>query len=423
MLRFTEGSSFWTLPALPDYHNPAFFRSRVLRLLLAFALPVAAQAQFTYTTNNGAITLKAYTGSGGAVVIPDQVNGLPVTSIGVQALAQSPSLVTSVTIPDSVTNIARSAFPTCFNLTNVIMSTNVIAVGDYAFYAAHKLRSITFPNSLISLGASAFASCDSLTNAVLGESLTSIRDHAFDSCTNLLSISIPPGVTNIGIAAFFLCQHLTNFTIGSNVLTIASQAFEGCERLTSGLVPAAVNNIGDYAFYNCFSLTNLTLPDGLTNIGNYTFSYCTGLPNLVFPQGLVNVGGSAFLLCTNVTAFFFRGDAPTLGSGAFFADQKATVYYLPGTTGWGPTFGGLPTMLWLPQVETSGSGFGVKTNQFGFTLNWANGMSVVVEACTNIANPVWLPVATNVISGGSSYFVDPGWSKYPRQFYRLRSAF
>ncbi len=62
------------------------------------------EAQFQFTTNNGTITITAYNGTGGAVSIPSQTNGYPVTSIGFQAFAQSPSHVTSVTIPDSVTN-------------------------------------------------------------------------------------------------------------------------------------------------------------------------------------------------------------------------------------------------------------------------------------------------------------------------------
>ena len=55
---------------------------RILPLLLLLMLPAAVQAQdFTYTTNNGAITITGYTGPGGAVTIPDMINGLPVTSI------------------------------------------------------------------------------------------------------------------------------------------------------------------------------------------------------------------------------------------------------------------------------------------------------------------------------------------------------
>jgi formylglycine-generating enzyme required for sulfatase activity len=97
----------------------------------------------------------------------------------------------------------------------------------------------------------------------------------------------------------------------------------------------------------------------------------------------------------------------------------STVYYLPGTTGWGSTFGGLPTALWRPLVETSGADLGVRTNQFGLNIAWASGQTVVVEACTNLANPIWSPVKTNTLSDGSSYFSDPQWTNYIRRFYRV----
>ena len=50
---------------------------KLLPLLLLLALPAAVQAQYTDTTNNGTITITGYTGSGGAVTIPDTINGLP----------------------------------------------------------------------------------------------------------------------------------------------------------------------------------------------------------------------------------------------------------------------------------------------------------------------------------------------------------
>jgi len=109
----------------------------------------------------------------------------------------------------------------------------------------------------------------------------------------------------------------------------------------------------------------------------------------------------------------------------FEGAYNVTVYYLAGTTGWRPMFGSRPTMLWKPQVppqvQTSDANLGVRTNQFGFTINGASGMIVVVEACTNLANPTWTPLQTNTLSGDSFYFSDPQWTNYPARFYRLRS--
>ena len=81
---------------------------------------------------------------------------------------------------------------------------------------------------------------------------------------------------------------------------------------------------------------------------------------------------------------------------------------------------GLPTVLWNPQVQNDAS-FGVQTNQFGFNITGSSNLVIVVEACTNLANPVWQPVQTNTLTGGSSYFSDPQWTNYPARFYRLRS--
>jgi hypothetical protein len=117
-----------------------------------------------------------------------------------------------------------------------------------------------------------------------------------------------------------------------------------------------------------------------------------------------------------------EGSAPSLGgTNVFLYDNSVTVYYLPGTTGWGTNFAGVPTALWTPQVLTNNSIFGVQTNEFGFDVSWASGMSVVVEVSTDLVKGVWSPLATNTITGGSFYFSDPQWTNYSSRFYRVRS--
>ena len=91
-----------------------------------------------------------------------------------------------------------------------------------------------------------------------------------------------------------------------------------------------------------------------------------------------------------------------------------------GTTGWGATFGGAPTALWKPQMQ-SGAGFGVQTNRFGFNVNWASGMVVVVEARTNLSSGAWIQLQTNTLTSDLFYFSDPARTNYPGRFYRLHS--
>jgi hypothetical protein len=320
--------------------------TRKLILALAWlALPLLAQAQFTFTTNSGAITITGCTGSGGAVVIPAATNGYPVIGIGNSAFEGNLNM-TSVTIPDSVTNIGFEAFNSCDGLTNV-----------------------TIPNSVASIG-----------------------NEAFINCYGLMSVTIGDGVTSIG-----------------------SSAFHNCHTLTSVTIPNSVVAIGNGAFLFCTSLRSVTIPNSVTSIGQGAFGACYSLTSIIIPASLINMGPNAFSSCTSLTAAYFGGNQPPDLGDAFLGDP-AIVYYLAGTTGWSPTFGGVPAVLWNPQAIKPGFTGG----QFGFNLTGIPYAGIVIEATTNLSNPVWLPVATNTFSAsGTSTFFDP--SNYPSRFYRFRS--
>src|ERR1700722_17057219 len=116
---------------------PRFFESGMNRggsfitgLLLLAA--TAAQAQFDFATNDGALTVTNYTGGNGVVTIPATYNGLPVTSIGTNAFANCFSMI-SVTIPGTVTNIGSNAFANSVNLASVTIPDGVTSIGEYAF--------------------------------------------------------------------------------------------------------------------------------------------------------------------------------------------------------------------------------------------------------------------------------------------------
>jgi hypothetical protein len=251
------------------------------------------------------------------------------------------------------------------------------------------------------------------------DSVTNIWHDAFDDCASLTSVMIGNNVTSIGYDAFYGCTGLTNVTIGSSVRSIGGQAFSECHSLTSVNIPDSVTSIGNLAFYRCMSLTSVTLPDNITSIGSYTFYACARLTSISIPAGVSSIGDRAFEYCADLTGVYFQANAPSLGLSVFVGANKATVYYLPGTTGWGPTFGGRPTALWNPQV--SNTSFSVHANQFGFTITGTSNMVVVVQACTDLVDPVWTPLETNVLTGGSSYFSDTQSTNYPVRFYSLRA--
>ena len=289
---------------------------------------MTAQAQFAYTTNNDAITITGYTGSGGMVNIPGMIDGLAVTDIGTNAFQGS--ALTSVVIPESVTTIGSAAFEGCFYMTNLTISPGVIDIGSNAF-ASTDLFSLTIPDSVTNIGDYAFYDCG-LTNLVLESGLVSIGAYAFcptlGNGSGLPTIAIPDSVTNIGTGAFSECSGLTAINVASNnpayttlngvlfnktlttllqypgglggsyavpdsVLTIGATAFEDCS-VTSVTLPLGLVDIGSNAFYGCTSLGSLTVPDSVTNIGDYAFYDCYSLTNVVLDSGLVSIGAYVF---------------------------------------------------------------------------------------------------------------------------------
>lgn len=504
------------------------------------------QAQFTFITNNGSITITRYTGPGGSVVIPSMTNGLPVTSITSRAFQLWPNL-TGVVIPDTVTNIESRAFgdfhapsgaPVQGSLTSLVVGTNnpvymsengvlfnksqttliqypqgkaesytipnsVLSIADSAFYYCNNLTNTTIPNNVINIGNGAFASCGNLTNILIGDgvaivgtnafffctnlrtitvdtnnpvfmsedgvlfnkswtrllvypqgkaggytipgSVTSVQEDTFYWCSSLTDVTIPVSVTGIGPNAFARCYSLTNVTIPPSVTSIGDSAFaysgltsltvpgsitnmgpaafSDCNYLTCVLIGTGVAGIGNAAFQGCNSLTNVSIPNSVTSIGGGAFREDTSLTSVTIPAGVTTIGSQAFINCYHLSQVYFLGNAPIPSDDAsvFSSDLKATVYYLPGAAGWASTFGGRPTAVWTPQVQTSDGSFGVRTNQFGFNITWASGQVVVVEACTNLDNPIWSPLQTNTLTNGSIYFSDPQWTNYPARFYLIRS--
>src|ERR1035441_1785037 len=400
--------------------------------------------------------------------------GTNLTDIGDYTFYNCTSL-TTVTIPNSVISIGELAFQGCYGLTNVTIGTSVTSIGEMAFYQCDSLTNVTIPASVTNIGFIAFIDCTSLTAITVdtnNPAFSSVGGVLFNqSQTTLLqcpqgkagSYTIPDSVTNIGDAAFIGCYNLTSVTIPNSVTSIEGQAFASCTRLISVKIGTNVTSIGDEAFSYCSSLTNVTIPGSVTNIlvafrgssslnaiavdtnnpayssaagvlfnksrttlveypggiaGGYTipssvtnigydaFIGCTNLTSVTIGSSVTSIGDFAFDGCTSLQAVWFRGNAPDLGPSVF-SYTSATVYYLPGTTGWNP------------QVQANGASFGVRTNQFGFTITGNSNLGIVVQACTNLANPAWSQVGTNTLTGGSSYFSDPHWTNYTRRCYCL----
>ena len=262
-----------------------------------YATPASS---FTYTISNEEVTITQYTGGNYTIVIiPSEINGYSVTSIGSKAFYCYNNL-TSITIPDSVTSIGSFAFSGCSSLTSITIPDSVTSIEAYAFQDCSSLTSITIPKGLTNIGGGIFSGCSNLTRIKIPDNVTNIDDWAFDGCSSLTSLTIPEGVTNIGEGAFCECSSLTRIIIPGSVTRIGYAAFQDCSSLTSITIPEGVTNIDDQAFSGCTSLTSFTIPEGVTSIREYTFYNCTSLTSITIPDSVTSIIDDAFKNCSGL---------------------------------------------------------------------------------------------------------------------------
>ncbi len=155
------------------------FRHRLLcALALIIALASTSHAaqfgDFTYELINGdtGVEITGYPDDAvGSVVIPAEIDGLPVTSVG------------------------HSAFSYCANLTSVTLPSSLTSIGPFAFSYCSSLHSITLPADLNSIGSAAFLSCDQLPSidVATGNSWFHSSDGALFNASLTELIAYPAG--------------------------------------------------------------------------------------------------------------------------------------------------------------------------------------------------------------------------------------
>lgn len=267
-----------------------------------FTVTVAAATNtFDFNLTTGTIT--KYNGTDTVVVIPSKINGVTVTTIGTDAFLGLN--ITSVTIPDSVTEIGSNAFAGCTNLTSVnyigdwskltIQSGNPAVedavnaqLFDFAFTPDNTAVIVTKYNGIaadvtipsrykgkpVTAINNAVFPNSAVTSVTIPDSVTSIPDAAFVNCSELTNISIPNSVTYIGLSAFSSCTSLKSITLPSSLRSISEALFFGCSQLTTIQIPDSVSSIQAYAFYNCGKLETIRIPVSVTSIGDYAFDGC-----------------------------------------------------------------------------------------------------------------------------------------------------
>ena len=362
----------------------------------------------------------------------------------------------SVSLPDTLTEIAGSAFYGCENLTSIRIPDSVHWFGNYVFEHCEALASVTLPAGITRIEYGMFTSCSSLPSVDIPDTVTVIGPLAFMGCEELSGVEIPDGVTWIGQRAFQNCVNLTSLTIPGSVETIYEYAMQGCTGLESVTLSSGLKEIEEGAFLDCDALTSVDIPDTVTKLGQGAFMFCSGLESVTLSNSVTTLEYATFMNCTSLASvsipasvttiaeksfcnagslesITFEGHAPTFGSTQscqtfgneeIFYGVTATAYYPGNDTTWTEEvrqdYGG--TITWTPVGSSAYSG------QCGDDVYWTleDGVLTITGTGPMWDYPVEYPTFYDLRDSITSIVIESGvtsigeWAFY--QFGAMTSA-
>ena len=316
------------------------------------------------------------------------VDGIVYSADGTQIIAVLTSASGEIHIAEGVTEISYGLFNVS-GITSIVIPEGVTNIGDWAFGWCDDLTSVTLPSTLETLGESAFASCNKLTSIVdksgkftknvdgivytpdgtrmiavlasasgevrIAKGVTEIPTFLFINNNRITGVVIPEGVTNIGNQAFGWCDSLTSVVIPEGVTRIGYGAFKGSENLTSVTLPSTLNDIGKEAFptstiirsepntyAHTWALKNgytwqpagqsenkvMKLPAGLKSIQQEAFRG-SAAESIVLPDGCTEIGAKAFADCSMLRRVEIPASVAVIAEDAFEGCSNELVIVTP----------------------------------------------------------------------------------------------
>ena len=294
--------------------------------------------------------------------------------------------LTSISIPNSVTDIGNNAFQNCAGLTAITIPDNVTTIGNSAFYGCAGLTAATIGNGVTNIGRSAFYGCAGLTTITIPDNVTDIEYSAFSGCTGLTTVTIGKNVSYMSSSAFYNCANimsvvwnvkrsnyrwnespfysqggkidtfifgddvevipngicselirLKSVTIGKNVTNINSSTFSGCDSLTTIVWNAKKcggwDNGGSSPFYRWDgdnTITSFTFGNEVDSIPNYLCWNMKELTSITIPNSVTAIGDYAFCRCTGLNELTIGSGVTNIGKSAFSGCNALTSFIVDG---------------------------------------------------------------------------------------------
>ena len=257
------------------------------------------------------------------------------------------------------------------------------------------------------------ASTNVSSSAASGRSIGVTANVSWTAVTNASWLAVTAGSSGVsnGTVTFSVATNAGTTARTGGVIVAGGGISRTCTVVQAG---AAVQRIielsGGLAFGNVVTGMTKTATLTISNIGNSALTVTSiGYPSRFTGawSGSIAAGNS-----TNVTVTFAPVALSAYGGTVTVNSDKTSGANTISASGTGT--------IWRLAVQYD-EGFGVASNRFGFNLNWTSGRVVVVDACTNLINPVWSPLQTNTLSNTPTYFSDPKWTNVIGRFYRIRA--
>lgn len=239
-------------------------------------------SDFAYTTENGEVTITDYTGTREHVLIPSEIGGFPVTMLADKAFYEKH--VTTVVVPDSVTEIGEA----CFSGDNYLVS-------------------LTLPDGLAELPPIALESCYSLMDFELPKGLKTIGAGALQAIFYLTHLTIPAGVTDIEQMNFLMMHGLEEVSVAEGSTSFTYDA-------ENGLLMTADKARLLHCFFHLAPQKEIILPEGMKTIDPFAFHYDVTVEKIVLPEGAETIGLLAFGICPKLTEIVIPQSVTAIGT-------------------------------------------------------------------------------------------------------------
>jgi hypothetical protein len=235
-------------------------------------------------------------------------------------------------IPNTVTTLADSSFGGCELLTSVTIPDSVTTLaGGWASgpFTRSGLTSVIIPDSVTDIAGPSFYGCVDLTSMHIGSGATNIGSGLAWECTSLETITVAPanasftsidGVMYDKLATrlmYFPLARAGAFTVPDGVISIDSSALRAAHLITEITLPGSVTTLGNYCFAPMNSLETVNMVEGLEKIGRGSLRYAPNLTEVTIPASVTEIVKDAFLNNWRMSSAYFLGNAPVMGTNVF----------------------------------------------------------------------------------------------------------